>query len=88
MRCVLEIQTAVAEKNADVPEDCRIAFRTGVNVGDIIIDGDDIFGDGVNVAARLQEIALPGGLCISGRKGSYSCGSASMSARSLCRART
>ena len=53
VRCVIEVQTAMAEKTADVPEDRRIAFRIGVNVGDIIIDGDDIFGDGVNVAARL-----------------------------------
>jgi class 3 adenylate cyclase len=49
------------------PEDRRIAFRIGVNLGDIIIDGDDILGDGVNVAARLQEIAPPGGICISSR---------------------
>ena len=52
-------------QNADVPEERRIDFRIGVNLGDIIIDGDDIFGDGVNVAARLQEIAEPGGICIS-----------------------
>ena len=67
VRCVIEVQTAMAEKTADVPEDRRIAFRIGVNIGDIIIDGDDIFGDGVNVAARLQEIAPPGGVCVSGR---------------------
>ena len=48
-----------------MPEDRRIAFRIGVNIGDIIIDGDDIFGDGVNVAARLQELADPGGVCVS-----------------------
>ena len=67
VRCVIEVQTAMAEKTADVPEDRRIAFRIGVNIGDIIIDGDDIFGDGVNVAARLQEIAPPGGVCVSSR---------------------
>ena len=67
VRCVIEVQTAMAEKTADVPEDRRIAFRIGINIGDIIIDGDDIFGDGVNVAARLQEIAAPGGLCVSSR---------------------
>ena len=65
VRCVIEVQTAMAEKTADVPEDRRIAFRIGVNIGDIIIDGDDIFGDGVNVAARLQELADPGGVCVS-----------------------
>jgi adenylate cyclase len=50
----------MAARVAEVPEDRRIAFRIGVNIGDIIIDGNDIFGDGVNIAARLQEIADPG----------------------------
>jgi adenylate cyclase len=63
--CAIELQTAMAERNVDVPEDRRIVFRIGVNEGDIIIEDDDIFGDGVNVAARLQEIAPPGGLCVS-----------------------
>ena len=52
-------------RNAAVPEDRRIVFRIGINVGDIIIDGDDIFGDGVNIAARLETLCEPGGLCIS-----------------------
>jgi adenylate cyclase len=67
VHCVVEVQTAMATRVADVPEDRRIAFRIGVNLGDIIIDGDDIFGDGVNIAARLQEIAVPGGVCVSSR---------------------
>ena len=67
VRCVIEVQTAMAERTADVPEDRRITFRIGLHVGDIIIDDGDIFGDGVNIAARLQEVAPPGGLCISGR---------------------
>jgi TolB-like protein len=67
VRCVIEVQTAMAAKVAGVPEDGRMAFRIGVNLGDIIIDGDDIFGDGVNVAARLQEIASVGGVCVSSR---------------------
>jgi adenylate cyclase len=67
VRCVVEIQTAMAERNEVMPEDGRVAFRVGVNLGDIIIEGDDIFGDGVNIAARLQEIASPGGICVSSR---------------------
>src|SRR6266536_1375961 len=60
-------QRGVAQRNTDVPEERRIEFRIGINVGDIIIDGGDIFGDGVNVAARLEGIAEPGGICVSGR---------------------
>jgi adenylate cyclase len=67
VRCAVEVQAAMVTKTADIPEDRRIAFRIGINIGDIIVDGDDIFGDGVNVAARLQEIAAPGGICISSR---------------------
>ena len=67
VRCVIEVQTEMVAKVADVPEDRQVAFRIGVNLGDIIIDGDNIFGDGVNIAARLQEIATPGGVCVSGR---------------------
>jgi TolB-like protein len=65
VRCAVDIQRAMAERNADVPADQRIEFRVGVNVGDIIIEGDDIFGDGVNIAARLEGIAEPGGIYIS-----------------------
>lgn len=63
--CVIEIQASIESRNSDVQPDRRIEFRVGVNIGDIISDGDDIFGDGVNVAARLQEIASPGGICVS-----------------------
>ncbi len=65
VRCALNVQRAMAQANSTVPEDMRIAFRIGINVGDIIIDNDDIFGDGVNIAARLEAIAEPGGICIS-----------------------
>ena len=65
VRCALEIQRGMADGNADVPQDSRIEFRIGIHVGDIIIDDDDIFGDGVNIAARLEGIAEPGGICIS-----------------------
>jgi class 3 adenylate cyclase/pimeloyl-ACP methyl ester carboxylesterase len=63
--CALAVQRGMMSRNAAVPEGRRIVFRVGINVGDIIIDGDDIFGDGVNIAARLQTLCEPGGLCIS-----------------------
>jgi TolB-like protein/Tfp pilus assembly protein PilF len=61
----IDVQRAMAERNAAVPDDQRVVYRVGINIGDIIVDGDDIYGDGVNVAARLQEIADPGGICVS-----------------------
>jgi adenylate cyclase len=64
-RCAVEVQRGMAGQNADVPQDTRIEFRIGIHVGDIIIDDNDIFGDGVNIAARLEGIAEPGGVCIS-----------------------
>jgi adenylate cyclase len=64
-RCAIEIQREMADRNSGVPSELRIAFRIGIHVGDIIIDDDDIFGDGVNIAARLEGIAAPGGVCIS-----------------------
>ena len=65
VECATEIQRSMRKRNADVPEGRRIEFRIGINLGDIIIDGDDIYGDGVNVAARLQELAEPGAVCVS-----------------------
>ena len=67
VRCSIEVQTAMIARTSNMAEDRRITFRIGINLGDIIVEGDDIFGDGVNVAARLQEIAPPGGICISSR---------------------
>src|SRR5437870_1168656 len=64
-RCSVEVQRGIAARNADVPQDVRIEFRIGIHVGDVIVDDDDIFGDGVNIAARLEGIAEPGGVCIS-----------------------
>ena len=63
--CAVVIQRGMVSRNAGVAEDKRIVFRIGINVGDIIIDGADIFGDGVNIAARLEALCDPGGLCIS-----------------------
>jgi class 3 adenylate cyclase/pimeloyl-ACP methyl ester carboxylesterase len=63
--CAVHIQRSMVRRNADIPEDKQIVFRIGINVGDIIIDGDDIFGDGVNIAARLETLCEPGGICIS-----------------------
>src|SRR5947207_2069404 len=65
VRCAVDIQRQMAERNAAVPAERRIEFRVGLNVGDIIIDDTDIYGDGVNIAARLEGLAAPGGICVS-----------------------
>src|ERR1019366_8454543 len=64
-RCAMEVQRGMAKQNIDVPQEAEIEYRIGIHVGDIIIDDNDIFGDGVNIAARLEGIAEPGGVCIS-----------------------
>ena len=65
VRCVLDVQRGMATRNQAVPADHRIEFRVGINIGDVVAEGDDILGDGVNVAARVQELAEPGSICIS-----------------------
>src|SRR6202521_1623411 len=65
VRCAAELQRLMIDREAGMPEDRRIRFRIGINLGDIIVEDDDIFGDGVNVAARLEALAEPGGICIS-----------------------
>src|SRR5262249_50057690 len=65
VRCAVEVQRGMIDREPDVPEECRISFRIGVNLGDVIVEEHDIFGDGVNVAARLEALAEPGGICIS-----------------------
>jgi adenylate cyclase len=65
VRCAAEAQRAMIDREAGMPENRRITFRIGINLGDVIVDDDDIFGDGVNVAARLEALAEPGGICIS-----------------------
>jgi len=65
VRCAVDVERGMAQRNADVPAERRIEFRIGINVGDIILDGEDIYGDGVNVAARLQALAEPGHICVS-----------------------
>jgi len=65
VRCAVEIQRGMVDRNAETPEAKRITFRIGVNLGDIIVDGNDIYGDGVNIAARLEALAEPGGICVS-----------------------
>ena len=67
LRCATQWQQGVSQKNAVVPGDNRIEFRIGVHQGDIVVEDDDIFGDGVNVAARLEGLAEPGGICVSAR---------------------
>ena len=66
VQCAIDIQTAMTERNADLPEERRMQLRIGINLGDVIVEGADIFGDGVNVAARLEALAAPGGVCVSG----------------------
>ena len=65
VRCAAEVQRGMADRNAETPEDKRIAFRVGINLGDVIVEANDIYGDGVNVAARLETLAKPGGICVS-----------------------
>jgi class 3 adenylate cyclase len=65
VECAIAMQAVMAERNQGVPEDRRMLYRVGINLGDILFEGDDILGDGVNVAARLEGIAEPGGICIS-----------------------
>jgi adenylate cyclase len=63
--CAVAVQKLMSERNNDVPEERRMLFRIGINLGDVLIDGDDILGDGVNIAARLEGVAEPGGICVS-----------------------
>ena len=67
LHCATEVQASMAERNATAATDNRIEFRIGINVGDIVVEDGDIFGDGVNVAARLEGLAEPGGICVSAR---------------------
>jgi adenylate cyclase len=81
--CAVEVQQGMAERNADVSQDKRITFRVGVNLGDIIIDGDDIHGDGVNIAARLEAMAEPGMVCVSASAWEHARGKVSFGADDL-----
>jgi class 3 adenylate cyclase len=67
VRCGMELQERMASVNAPLPETQQIVWRIGINLGDVVVEGDDLFGDGVNVAARLQALIEPGGICISGK---------------------
>ncbi len=66
VRCAVAFQDGMRERNSDIPEDRRIQFRIGINLGDVIVQDDDLYGDGVNVAARLEGLAEPGGILVSG----------------------
>src|SRR5512141_2696028 len=65
VRCAMDIQRAMAERNVDIPDDRRIDIRIGINIGDIILEEGDIYGDGVNIAARIETLAKPGAICLS-----------------------
>src|SRR5215207_3800693 len=71
VQCAVQVQEALAEANEGVPEDRRMSFRIGVHMGDVMIRGGDLLGDGVNIAARLQALAHPGGVCLSGEAHQY-----------------
>ncbi len=71
VECAVQVQDVLAKVNETIPKDHRLQFRIGVHVGDVIIQGGDLFGDGVNVAARLQTLAKPGGVCLSGEAHQY-----------------
>ena len=66
VRCAVEIQQALHARNADLPDHRKMEFRLGINLGDVVIEGERLYGDGVNIAARLESLAEPGGICISG----------------------
>src|SRR5499433_4299665 len=88
VECAVAVQAVMAERNDAVPADRRMLFRIGINLGDILIEGDDILGDGVNIAARLEGIAEPGGICISASafdqvRGKVAAGFADLGERSL-----
>src|SRR5258705_816755 len=65
VECAVAVQAVMAQRNEGIPQDRRMLFRIGINLGDILVEGDDILGDGVNIAARLEGMAEPGGICIS-----------------------
>jgi adenylate cyclase len=67
MECAIEIQNAVQTENTQLPRERRMEFRIGVNLGEVMVEGEQIYGDGVNVAARLESLAEPGGICISAK---------------------
>src|SRR5215468_317687 len=66
VRCAVEIQHTLKEKNAELPEHRQMRFRIGINLGDVIVEGERLYGDGVNIAARMESLAIPGGICLSG----------------------
>ena len=67
VECAVDIQRGMAERNAGLPEDQRIDLRIGINLGEVIVEGTDRHGEGVNIAARLEQLADPGGICVSGK---------------------
>src|SRR3989454_8293017 len=66
VHCAVEVQQALKAKNAELPDQRKMEFRIGINLGDVVIEGERLYGDGVNIAARLESLADPGGICISG----------------------
>jgi adenylate cyclase len=83
LRCATEIQARMPERNAGLAPDQHIELRIGINVGDIVVEDGDIFGDGVNIAARLEALAEPGGICVSARVQEHVAGKLDLAFRDL-----
>src|SRR5262249_55240190 len=83
LRCAAEVQAGMTERNAAAPADHRIEFRIGIHQGDVVVEDHDIFGDAVNIAARLEALAEPGGICVSARVRGDAAGKLELALRAL-----
>ncbi len=82
VRCAVEIQQELETRNSELPEDRQMRFRVGINLGDVVVESENLYGDGVNIAARLEELADPGGICVSGTAHDHLTGKIDLTIRS------